>query len=509
MLLFRLPPLPQESLSSWRQRVGHENGYWKYPRFASSGGHLDPDRLRGEKETEWLTALTTIRSDIISKLSLDSEVARISNRPTSTKLRWAISAREIVGKRAGPMCCPLCLASDPVPYFRIEWRLANITHCAIHSVPLKDHCSACGGALWPSPIRLTTMRRWLTLGHCQICGDELASQPIGSEEVDNWSAPSFRLQYQLGSGSYWDGFHTLSQLLLRKSGAALHRSPYVPHPIDTALDSAWRHIEEVPLHARVLVLNNCAALLENWPASFILAAKATGISKVSFSGLDLPSWMDEIVDAHLVIRRRNQFSPEYIQDKINAELLLNDEPSKARIRRSLGVVENSVLNRLMFQRRRAHKGELLEMMRLFRLELEHTSAERCKLSSLWRDYLIFLLSVSSQTPVMDICRWSRSQCLAALDFEFDVMERALAKNEARNVMKVYESMCAPHNAHASDPFFTSRFKMPLADHGVRQRVSGMMKLKFAPELWRSVDVFTTMFEDRRRSRKGSEPKRSV
>lgn len=509
MLLIRIPPLPQESLSSWRQRLGQENGYWKYPRFANTTARLDPDRLHNPAERQWLSDLTAMSSSRISELALEHAVKLISNVPISTKPRWAISARESVDKRAGPMCCPLCLAFDQIPYFRVQWRLANVTVCEIHHTPLVDRCAACSSALWPSPIRSANMMRWLSLAHCQACGESLTAQLSDDSGTSHGASTLSPLAQAIGPSSYWDGIHTLSQLMLRKSGAQLNQCEHVTYknvPLDG--DRAWRHIEEVPLHDRRIVITNCEALLRNWPETFVAAARTAGISKVSFSGLDVPEWMDAIVDSHLAIRRRNQFSPEYIQERIADQVALTGVASKAQIRRSLGVVENSVLSQLMFQRRRAYPHELLKMITLFRLAVECTSPERCKLTSLWRDYLIFLLSVVSQRPIVEVCGWSSQQCLAALESQVEEPERAVAVNEAKNAMKIY-SIKACGDGTASASYFASRFGAPLLGHSVRQRVSAMMKSHFPPNLWRSIDVFTKMFSNVRASQRSINQRRKT
>lgn len=53
--------------------------------------------------------------------------------------------RYLLGSRAKPeyRYCPVCLAGDRVPYFRIEWRFRCWHWCPLHQCLLKDKCSAC------------------------------------------------------------------------------------------------------------------------------------------------------------------------------------------------------------------------------------------------------------------------------------------------------------------------------------------------------------------------------
>ncbi len=46
--------------------------------------------------------------------------------------------------------CSMCLASDDLPYFRLEWRLAFVTMCARHGTELNDRCPDCGSPVVPS-----------------------------------------------------------------------------------------------------------------------------------------------------------------------------------------------------------------------------------------------------------------------------------------------------------------------------------------------------------------------
>lgn len=497
MLLFRLQPFLEESLSSWRQRVGQENGYWKYPMKSNRWSYLDPDRIRGTDELRWLSEITKIAEIDISRLTLDAAATLISCMPPSSKPRWAISAREDVTTRAGPMCCPLCLASDEVPYFRIHWRLANTSHCGIHQTRLIDRCPLCHGSLWPSPIRSSKMTPWLSLRQCQFCGEDLAGQATRLRPSDQWRNVIPCITSEIDANSYWDGVHTLCQLMLRKSSNNLSNGNLIPE--DTRCTNgltSWRHIEEVPFDARAKVVSHCEDLLHDWPTKFVRVALATGISKVSFSGLHLPVWLRDVVDNQLVIRRRNPYSREYIQGIIAAEASLHGTVSKTKIRSSLGVVENSVLNKLISQRRKAKTCELMEMLKLFRQEITSTSSQRSKLASLQRDYLIFLLSVISQSSVQEVCQWSRQQCFDAIETGLNnVCDESfgMAVHEAKNLLDIRQS----HN-YVDDPahrehYFVTRFGLPVADHSVRRRVSAMMKFRFEPALWNSVDVFTKVF----------------
>lgn len=54
--------------------------------------------------------------------------------------------RFLLGTRNRPeyRFCPVCLASDQQPYFRLEWRFRCWHWCPLHRCLLRDHCAACG-----------------------------------------------------------------------------------------------------------------------------------------------------------------------------------------------------------------------------------------------------------------------------------------------------------------------------------------------------------------------------
>jgi len=54
--------------------------------------------------------------------------------------------RFLLGTRDRPQYryCPVCLASDRLPYFRVEWRFRCWHWCPLHSCLLRDRCGACG-----------------------------------------------------------------------------------------------------------------------------------------------------------------------------------------------------------------------------------------------------------------------------------------------------------------------------------------------------------------------------
>lgn len=68
-------------------------------------------------------------------------------------------------RRGGLQYCPLCLANDARPYFRLQWRLAWHTCCAVHKVGLRDRCCHCHLPI--EPHRLTAFAAMSTCPSCK------------------------------------------------------------------------------------------------------------------------------------------------------------------------------------------------------------------------------------------------------------------------------------------------------------------------------------------------------
>jgi len=72
-------------------------------------------------------------------------------------------------RRAGLPFCPKCLADDPQPYYRLEWRLAWMVGCELHGARLVDRCDRCHAICEPHRSTAATG----DLAHCVECGFDL------------------------------------------------------------------------------------------------------------------------------------------------------------------------------------------------------------------------------------------------------------------------------------------------------------------------------------------------
>lgn len=69
--------------------------------------------------------------------------------------------------------CPLCLAGDSVPYFRIEWAMGFVRRCYLHGCALKSRCPECHKEIWLPVNPFSSQARkidFICLSQCLDCG---------------------------------------------------------------------------------------------------------------------------------------------------------------------------------------------------------------------------------------------------------------------------------------------------------------------------------------------------
>lgn len=146
-------PLPDELLSSWIVRVAQANGIklqtlcWMLFGNERSPWNRDIDRSAPPWLLQALSEHTGTNYWDIFHTTLATYRTRLySRRQSSGQLRWILPVNNYGMRHTGfgQQFCPLCLASDPVPYFRKQWRVALFTYCSHHQVQLWNSCPVCG-----------------------------------------------------------------------------------------------------------------------------------------------------------------------------------------------------------------------------------------------------------------------------------------------------------------------------------------------------------------------------
>lgn len=172
-------PLPDESLSSWLIRVSANyilpvKEIIEYC-FGSGLTQLfsaDPDIVPIEKIQQSLASKLGISPDRFC--SLVSLTPRELGWPSESwlveTLGYALQASAF---------CPKCLASDPEPYFRNQWRYTAEKKCSIHACQLVRKCPHCQFPVHPYRHKPGWSQRPRLLATCPYCRNDLHAAPTG------------------------------------------------------------------------------------------------------------------------------------------------------------------------------------------------------------------------------------------------------------------------------------------------------------------------------------------
>jgi len=149
----RPAPLPDESMTSWFVRLAESNGVTVNTAFNSlnpgARSAFDPDQRPPEGFVEELEKRSLVSKASLNALTLVPSLAVLQQFKTqngSNQMPWKCKDTS-VHRLIKNQVCPLCLAADPIPHFRLVWRLSFVTMCDRHRVPLWDCCPFCDGPL--------------------------------------------------------------------------------------------------------------------------------------------------------------------------------------------------------------------------------------------------------------------------------------------------------------------------------------------------------------------------
>ncbi|EMK9254587.1 TniQ family protein, partial [Acinetobacter baumannii] len=170
--VIRRLPYEDEALSSWLIRVALESG-------------CDPLSLTGLLWPKWRAWAVDMDKGLDQEY-LDILVRKAGTSPdhfnTSTFKTLFLQNSEInlepwilaLGTRnrkhkSGWQYCPKCLESDPVAYFRLNWRYVLHVGCIKHNQRLLDQCPHCHKAIQPRLLEAPDQ----TLSCCAVCKEKL------------------------------------------------------------------------------------------------------------------------------------------------------------------------------------------------------------------------------------------------------------------------------------------------------------------------------------------------
>lgn len=198
----------------------------------------------------------------------------------------------------GQQYCPECLAEDPQPYFRREWRLAFVFACRRHRRPLRDGCPHCD-----TPVVFHRSPA-LEFSRCHVCGGNLlipnAAAPVGTISCQDkllvwWDRGSVPLgDRQISFVSWLAGARVLFHAL----------QAIVP---DEFQRSVPLEIARVELRARLL--SAAMWLTEVWPARLRRALSLAGLPASAVMDVrrsPAPRWLAATICETLDYRPRSR-----------------------------------------------------------------------------------------------------------------------------------------------------------------------------------------------------------
>lgn len=129
---------------------------------------IDLDRGIDDERMSTLARESGIDADKLRAASLLPIALATGLEPEAARAIWpwilALGSRNRK-RRGGLQYCSLCLANDSKPYFRLHWRFAWHTCCAVHKVCLRDRCCHCQSPIEPS--RLTASAVMSACSNCR------------------------------------------------------------------------------------------------------------------------------------------------------------------------------------------------------------------------------------------------------------------------------------------------------------------------------------------------------
>lgn len=385
----RVPPQPDELLSSWLVRTAWANGE-KLESFTTRhfGSHSsiwkrDTDRF---VDTGYLVPLAAKsglgRKKVFSMMLASLEGVLYQEAPKTAVLPWVLPLRKVNRNNLGHyvVYCPLCLAEDDEPYFRRFWRLAFAVACPKHGVRLLDTCQACGA---PVGFHMVDYAHYESVGSfttatCHRCRRDLRRTAQHVTRVDkDASALVERIYSVVVEGSptfdprdtsrsliplaYFRGLRWLARWLstrsqtanLRRAIATLSGLPQVARS-----GSGNKNLfEQRPLGERYQLLRMLAWLLEEWPHRFLASARQAG-ARPSYvaryaDDVEAPYWIESLLSTELAAPR---YSPSRAERRNLIRLLRRHglDPTPYRVNRWLGKasdyqhVRSGVQLRLLF-----------------------------------------------------------------------------------------------------------------------------------------------------------------
>jgi len=276
-------------------------------------------------------------------------------------------------RRFGLQYCPCCLAEDREPYYRRKWRLAFMTVCERHGMPLRDRCPQCGAAVNFHRGEMGDHRKFavVSLTLCSTCGYDLREPVSSMPTIDASLPPAAPAEVEFTRGLlravdsgivrisesvttysvlYFAALRHLMTILamgdkrvemLRQEVSTLYGVEAFSPPPRPRPD-----VQEMDVAARRQLLGYARCLLEGWPGRFIeLSRKHKLWSSVWLRHMGpgpkgrepaAPFWFWSVVHDFLY-RARYRPSNDEVWEAINYLKRKGEVPNRLKLSRLLGV----------------------------------------------------------------------------------------------------------------------------------------------------------------------------
>jgi hypothetical protein len=206
-----------------------------------------------------------------------------------TPIVWLPPAGRAYAKSSfGQQVCPSCLAEDPEPYYRTNWRLSFYSVCTRHRQIMVDRCPSCTHPLHPSSTVAGA-----TLALCGVCGFDLRAIAAAKVPERDLAAQIRLLKVASGDwqpmGNYGTVhpvlFFRLFALLYRLVSSGRHALPLrqllMPAKSSVRAEAIPRiqEIDRHPARVRHLLVSLAWELAQNWPHRYVEACDAVGLHR--------------------------------------------------------------------------------------------------------------------------------------------------------------------------------------------------------------------------------------
>lgn len=493
------PPLPEESLSSFRQRVGWANGYSLFPIRDERRRRVDPDRSIRDDDLQWLSAAHELAPEAISKMIFTGIAGRIHPPSSQTPHPpWWVRARYPANARPfGPMYCALCLKTDEVPYFRLFWRLGFVTHCPVHRTQLEDQCSYCLCAPWPrgSGARETMSSKFVDFRKCWRCGIELDAKSKHQEgSVGRWRSWLETGTAELGkqfvpSTEAFMALRAICHLFLRnRSRSQILKNSNQWSLLVSAMSpeaQVTQAIEQCSVSDRALLVLAAAELLEEWPLQFLSFATECRLQREHFSGCYrlMPNRMRQVVDTQLA-RQNRWVTAAVLSDTISLLATeLGHSPSKTAVRQRLKWSGEKGLNAYFQKRTVATSAEWKDFVCAVNLMSQSVCDNPRSYRAFLLDMNILFYGISHQLSIA-ACQ-TVTLSIAIYSKELLVLDSSLINEE----LAIFRTLIDTDGAYSLNK--AKWLESTVNPRQVRKRLTKLMN-NFQPDLLREMLIFSAV-----------------